>query len=93
MLKDISDKSISSIKENFRKLEDDYQEKIKFLQSAYSSLKKDKENETKKLENSILDKEEIRNKSFKEIKSRKNENDFKEKTNLLESKAKNLKIN
>ena len=91
LLKDISDKSISSIKENFRKLEDDYQEKIKLLQSAYSSLKKDKENETKKLENSILDKEEIRNKFFKEIKSRKNENiDFKEKTNLLESKSKEL---
>ena len=91
LLKDISDKSISSIKENFRKLEDDYQEKIKLLQSAYSSLKKDKENETKKLENSILDKEEIRNKFFKEVKSRKNENiDFKEKTNLLESKSKEL---
>lgn len=91
LLKDISDKSISSIKENFRKLEDDYQEKIKLLQSAYSSLKKDKENETKKLENSILDKEEIRNKFFKEIKSRKNENiDFKEKTNLLESNNQEL---
>ena len=91
LLKDISDKSISSIKENFRKLEEDYLEKIKLLQSAYSSLKKDKENETKKLENSILDTEEIRNKLFKEIKSRKNENiDFKEKTNLLESKSKEL---
>jgi len=79
LLKDISDKSISSIKENFRKLEDDYQEKIKLLQSAYSSLKKDKENETKKLENSILEKEEI-------IKSKNNQSiNFKEKTNLLES--------
>ena len=84
LLKDISDKSISSIKENFRKLEDDYQEKIKLLQSAYSSLKKDKENETKKLENSILEKEEI-------IKSKNNQSiNFKEKTNLLESKSKEL---
>ena len=47
LLKDLSDKSISSIKENFRKLEDDYQEKIKLLQSAYSSLKKDKENRSR----------------------------------------------
>ena len=79
LLKDISDKSISSIKENFRKLEEDYLEKIKLLQSAYSSLKKDKENETKKLENSILEKEEI-------IKSKNNQSiNFKEKTNLLES--------
>ena len=79
LLKDISDKSISSIKENFRKLEDDYLENIKLLQSAYSSLKKDKENETKKLENSILEKEEI-------IKSKNNQSiNFKEKTNLLES--------
>ena len=79
LLKDISDKSISSIKENFRKLEDDYLEKIKLLQSAYSSLKKDKENGTKKLENSILEKEEI-------IKSKNNQSiNFKEKTNLLES--------
>ena len=79
LLKDISDKSISSIKENFKKLEEDYLEKIKLLQSAYSSLKKDKENETKKLENSILEKEEI-------IKSKNNQSiNFKEKTNLLES--------
>ena len=84
LLKDISDKSISSIKENFRKLEDDYQEKIKLLQSAYSSLKKDKENETKKLENSILEKEEI-------IKSKNNQTiNFKEKTNLLESNNQEL---
>ena len=79
LLKDISDKSISSIKENFRKLEEDYLEKIKLLQSEYSSLKKDKENETKKLENSILEKEEI-------IKSKNNQSiNFEEKTNLLES--------
>ena len=84
LLKDISDKSISSIKENFRKLEDDYLEKIKLLQSAYSSLKKDKENETKKLENSILEKEEI-------IKSKNNQSiNFKEKTNLLESNNQEL---
>ena len=79
LLKDISDKSISSIKENFRKLEEDYLEKIKLLQSAYSSLKKDKENGTKKLENSILEKEEI-------IKSKNNQSiNLKEKTKLLES--------
>ena len=84
LLKDISDKSISSIKENFRKLEDDYQEKIKLLQSAYSSLKKDKENGTKKLENSILEKEEI-------IKSKNNQSiNFKEKTNFLESNNQEL---
>ena len=84
LLKDISDKSISSIKENFRKLEEDYLEKIKLLQSAYSSLKKDKENETKKLENSILEKEEI-------IKSKNNQSiNFKEKTNLLESNNQEL---
>ena len=84
LLKDISDKSISSIKENFRKLEEDYLEKIKLLQSAYSSLKKDKENETKKLENSILEKEEI-------IKSKNNQSiNFKEKTNLLESNKEEL---
>ena len=84
LLKDISDKSISSIKENFKKLEEDYLEKIKLLQSAYSSLKKDKENETKKLENSILEKEEI-------IKSKNNQSiNFKEKTNLLESNNQEL---
>ena len=84
LLKDISDKSISSIKENFKNLEEDYQEKIKLLQSAYSSFKKDKENETKKLENSILEKEEI-------IKSINNQSiDFKEKTNFLESNNQEL---
>ena len=84
LLKDISDKSISSIKENFKKLEEDYLEKIKLLQSAYSSLKKDKENETKKLENSILEKEEI-------IKSKNNQSiNLKEKTKLLESNNQEL---
>ena len=84
LLKDLSDKSISSIKENFKNSEKDYQEKIKLLQSAYSSFKKDKENETKKLENSILEKEEI-------IKSINNQSiDYKEKTNFLESNNQEL---
>jgi len=79
ILKNISDKSIYSIKENYKKLMEESQEEIKLLKSAYSSLKKDKENLTKKLENSILEKEEI-------IKSKNNQSiNFKEKTNLLES--------